>query len=171
MENQASMSKAKYYYILLVLATAFTAANCTGYLFASYYQLCADAFQLTASQMGTLMSMTDTLNTFGYILAGVVADVLKPKLCLTVGWIGMVVCAIFMMMMPGYNALIVLNLLMGVFGVLFTGVAIIRFASTFAPKEMQGRSLGWLYSLSGVTMLILGTITSRNVLPAAAECM
>lgn len=164
MEN-ATKGKMTLGWFLIVLncAAGMSAVLNTGWLFSSYYQLCADGFQLSAAQMGILLSITDGAGIIGYVVGGFLADALKPKACIVIGNVGMILFSLWCLTIPGYTAVVIICAGLVLFGIVFYWVAMIRYVGAFGPEELRGKAMGFLYGLSGGIMLIWGTLLSNEI--------
>lgn len=152
-------------WFLIVMNCAFgmSAVLNTGWLFSSYYQMCADGFQLSAAQMGVLLSITDGAGIIGYVVGGFLADALKPKACIVIGNAGMILFSLWCLTIPNYTSVVIICAGLVVFGIVFYWVAMIRYVGAFGPAELRGKAMGFLYGLSGAIMLIWGTLLSNEI--------
>lgn len=144
-------------------ACGWAAVMVIAYIFSHYYQLISTVCGFNDSQMGTLMSIVGTVAFVCYIIGGVVADVLRPKICLNITYIGMIVFALWACTLPGYGSWCIIAFFFAVFGILLYVSPMLKFLPTLGTREQEGRLFGLFYAESGVLSLIIGTIASRVI--------
>lgn len=168
MENKKEKLSVGWVLVILNMAFGMSATLNTGWLFSSYYQLCADACNLNAAQMGVLLSIIDGCGIIGYVVGGMLVDILKPKACIFIGSLGMILFSLWGMMIPDYPSLVIINTGLVVFGIVFYWTACVRYASSFGPRSMSGKASGLLFALSGAIMLVYGNIISAVIASVSA---
>ena len=144
-------------------ACGWAAVMVMAYIFSHYYQLISTVCGFNDSQMGTLMSIVGTVAFVCYLVGGVVADMIRPKICLNITYIGMVVFSLWACTLPGYGSWCVIAFFFAVFGILLYVSPMLKFIPTLGTREQQGRLFGLFYAESGILSLIIGTIASRVI--------
>lgn len=162
MANSKSLTLSQYFKIFSS-SCGWAAVLTVSYIFSHYYQLFEEASGFTDSQMGTLMSIVGAVGVFCYLFGGVIADMLRPKVCLNITYIGMIALSLICSTFPNYEIMCFVSFGFALCGILFFSTPMINFVITLGSRDQQGRILGLLYCLSGVISLAIGTIASQII--------
>lgn len=141
----------------------------TGWLFTSYYALAQEALSVSDAAMGILVSITEGMGIWGYVVSGPVADWLKPKLSMDIGTVLMIVGAALLVFLPSGRMAFISCIIMVSSGMVFYATAALNLVGIFGPAEAHGRALGYFYALQGLIMLVEGTIVSRMIASSSAS--
>lgn len=168
MEKSKPLTFSQYFKIFSS-SCGWAAVLTVSYIFSHYYQLFSQVYGFNDSQMGTLMSIVGTVGVFCYLFGGVVADMLRPKVCLNITYISMIILSLICTTSPSYTTMYFVAFGFVVCGILFFSTPMLRFIVTLGSREQQGRIFGLLYCMSGVLSLIIGTIASQIIAVSGAK--
>ena len=148
--------KLKSWVLLIFAGFGYQVLNGAAFLINSYYTLFANGFGLTNTQVGTCMTMVGVVTTIGYLFGGMLGDIFKTKTLMVVSHFGSAACLLFMITMPSYNVLLVVEFLLGFFaiGTYWGGMA--RFIKSLGPAELEGKLYGFFYGLCGFSGTVIG---------------
>lgn len=135
----------------------------TGWLFTSYYSLAQEALGVSDAAMGILVSITEGMGIWGYLVSGPIADWLKPKRSMDIGTVLMIVGAALLVALPSGRMAFISCIIMVSSGMVFYATAALNLVGIFGPAAAHGRALGYFYALQGLIMLVEGTIVSRMI--------
>lgn len=135
----------------------------TGWLFTSYYSLAQEALSVSDAAMGILVSITEGMGIWGYLVSGPIADWLKPKRSMDIGTVLMIVGAALLVALPSGRMAFISCIIMVSSGMVFYATAALNLVGIFGPAAAHGRALGYFYALQGLIMLVEGTIVSRMI--------
>lgn len=148
---------------IVVMAIGWVGILNTGWLFTSYYALAQEALGVSDAAMGILVSITEGMGIWGYLVSGPVADWLKPKLSMDIGTVLMIVGAALLVALPSGRMAFISCIIMVSSGMVFYATAALNLVGIFGPAAAHGRALGYFYALQGLIMLVEGTIISRMI--------
>ncbi len=141
----------------------------TGWLFTSYYSLAQEAFSVSDAAMGILVSITEGMGIWGYLVSGPIADWLKPKRSMDIGTVLMIVGAALLVTLPSGRVAFISCIIMVSSGMVFYATAALNLVGIFGPTAVHGRALGYFYALQGLIMLAEGTVVSRMIASYSAS--
>lgn len=141
----------------------------TGWLFTSYYALAQEALTVSDAAMGILVSITEGMGIWGYLVSGPIADWLKPKLSMDIGTVLMIIGAILLILLPSGRMAFISCIIMVSSGMVFYATAALNLVGIYGPAAAHGRALGYFYALQGLIMLVEGTIVSRMIASFSAS--
>ena len=158
--------KLKSWVLLIFAGFGYQVLNGAAFLINSYYTLFANGFGLTNTQVGTCMTMVGVVTTIGYLFGGMLGDIFKTKTLMVVSHFGSAACLLFMITMPSYNVLLVVEFLLGFFaiGTYWGGMA--RFIKSLGPAELEGKLYGFFYGLCGFSGTVIGLLVAWMVAQA-----
>lgn len=154
---------ARHMSFIVFMAIGWVGILNTGWLFTSYYALAQDALSVSDAAMGILVSITEGMGIWGYLVSGPVADWLKPKLSMDIGTVLMIVGAALLIMLPSGRMAFFSCIVMVSSGMVFYATAALNLVGIFGPAAAHGRALGYFYALQGLIMLVEGTIVSKMI--------
>lgn len=154
---------------IVVMAIGWVGILNTGWLFTSYYALAQEALGVSDAAMGILVSITEGMGIWGYLVSGPVADWLKPKLSMDIGTALMIVGAALLVVLPSGRMAFISCIVMVSSGMVFYATAALNLVGIFGPAAAHGRALGYFYALQGLIMLVEGTIISRMIATYSAQ--
>ena len=129
MEKSKPLTFSQYFKIFSS-SCGWAAVLTVSYIFSHYYQLFSQVYGFNDSQMGTLMSIVGTVGVFCYLFGGVVADMLRPKVCLNITYISMIILSLICTTSPSYTTMYFVAFGFAVCGILFFSTPMLRFIVT-----------------------------------------
>lgn len=158
--------KVRSWILLIFAGFGYQVLNGAAFLINSYYTLFANGLNLTNMQVGTCMTMVGIVTTIGYLFGGVLGDIFKTKTLMVVSHLGSAACLLFMLTMPSYHVLLVVEFLLGFFaiGTYWGGMA--RFIKSLGPVELEGKLYGFFYGLCGFSGTVIGLTVAWMVAQA-----
>ena len=111
------MNKGKRNIVLVVLSMIAGLVYLTPFLRFSFYDQMKDALQLTDLQFGTIGLTYGLFNVLGYLPSGFLAEKFSTKKLLIISNLGMCLVTLWYSTYPGYQSLVVIHALYGVFSV------------------------------------------------------
>lgn len=154
---------ARHMSFIVVMAIGWVGILNTGWLFTSYYALAQDALSVSDAAMGILVSITEGMGIWGYLVSGPVADWLKPKRSMDIGTVLMIIGVVLLVIMPSGRMAFLSCIIMVSSGMVFYATAALNLVGIFGPAAAHGRALGYFYALQGLIMLVEGTIISKMI--------
>jgi sugar phosphate permease len=126
------------------------------YMRQSYKLPMCRALGLSATELGAANSAFGFAAMASYVPGGVLADLVSPRVLLTLSLVVTALAGLFMATLPGYGALVTLHVLMGVSTIMTFWPALIRATRDLAPPEGQGRAFGILEGGRGLVETLVG---------------
>lgn len=133
----------------------YSAAMGLGYFNQTYYSLFQEGTGFSDVQIGTLVSIIGILATFGYLFGGVLSDIFKPKFLMCLSHFACGAIGIGMALLPGYNIMLILQVLISIFSIFTYWCAMSKFVRSLGTTKQEGRLYGFFYMGVGIA----GTLT------------
>lgn len=150
----------RQWWILIVESLGWSGVMVMGYFFNSYYALIQDVFAYTSLQMTDLMAITAAAGGVSYLLGGVLADVLKPKVSLSVAYLGLTACGAVILSHPSYPVMALVAVLLTVFGLGVFTPSMLRYVATLGSRAQSAKIYGYFYTLASVESLIVAPVSA-----------
>jgi len=128
------------------------------YLSYSYYDLMIEAFQITNTQMGMLMSIFGIVAMLGYFPGGWAADRISPKKLLTFSLLSGGAMGFAFLTFPSYPILIAIYAFWGFSTSVTFWAALMKATRQLGDSTEQGRLFGVLESGRGLLPILYGMI-------------
>lgn len=159
------MNKLSWKSIVLILVGGFgyQVLNGSAFLINSYYTLFANGLHLTNTQVGVCMTMVGIVTTVGYLFGGILGDIFPTRTLMLVSHGGCAACLVYMMTLPSYGQMIVLEFLLGFFAIGTYWGAMTRFIKSLGDKSMEGKLYGLFYGCCGLSGSVIGFIVAGIV--------
>ncbi len=158
------MNKRKKYLLIFLLTMSALCYNLP-YLSATFYTQFLEAFNLSNTQAGFLMTMFSLTATPGYLFGGLLADKFSPKKLLIISQLLTAVLGFAMSLVNGYAILIVCYLGFGVSTTFLHWSAFLKLIRAQADENEEGKVFGF-FELS---YAVVGAITSYGILAALSK--
>ena len=144
------MNKRKRNIVLVVLSMIAGLVYLTPFLRFSFYHQMREALELSHLQLGTIGLTYGLFNVLGYIPSGFLAEKFNTKKLLVLSTLGMCLVTLWYSTYPGYQSMIVIHALYGVFSVWTFWSPYLKAIRNLGPDEEQGRLFGMSEGLRGV---------------------
>ncbi len=128
------------------------------YLSYSYYDLMLEAFQITNTQMGILMSIYGIVAMFGYFPGGWAADRISPRKLLTFSLLTGGAAGFAFLTFPPYPILIAIYAFWGFSTSVTFWAALMKATRQLGDSNEQGRLFGALESGRGLLPILYGMV-------------
>lgn len=143
----------KKYYVIFVLTLSMI-VYFIPYIAIDYYNQFIEAYALTDSQLGSLMTYFGMTAVPGYFIGGWLADKFNPKKMVIASCVGTGLVAIAVAFVSSYEVLLVLHLLYGITGTVLNWGAYLKIIRMLGEDDEQGR----LYGVSDISYGLFGLI-------------
>lgn len=147
-------------YILVFLITLSTLCYNLPYLSSTFYTQFLEAFKLSNSQAGMLMTMFSLTATPGYLFGGMLADKFSPKKLLITSQILTAILGFAMTFINGYSVLFVCYLGFGISTTFIHWSAFLKLVKAQADENEEGKIFGFFE----LCYALIGAITSYGIL-------
>lgn len=114
------------------------------YLANTFYEQFLEAYHLTNTQAGFLLTMFGLTATPGYIIGGIIADRVRAKLLLLLSLFSSCALAVAMAFVTGYAPLLIIFGLFGVTIPMLQWSAYLKMVRAQGSEDQQGRIFSWL---------------------------
>ncbi|MCI8638231.1 MAG: MFS transporter [Coprococcus sp.] len=163
--NEKAMAKLspKQWLLIVGVACSFAGTVGIGYFFTYYYQLGLEAFGFNDSQLGAIISAFSSCAVVCYLLGGPLADKVPSHLLIHASNLGCSILGIAVCTIPGFSAMRMIYLALGVVGVLFTSGSWMKVLVRIGTREQEGRVFGYYYMLIGIVSISTGLISSAII--------
>lgn len=163
MDKQKQKLTALQYIKILCIAGGFATGLGIGFIWSGYYSMFQATFSFTDAQMGIVISCAGSAALISYLVGGIVADLLRPKVMLTICYVSEILLAIVLTTVPAFSVVCVIAVLCGIVttGGFFS--CSIKMLISFGTREQEGRIFGAYYGMVGVLSLLVGMIGSAIV--------
>lgn len=150
--------------ILIILAAGCGLIYQLPYLRYSYYDSMITAFNVTNTQLGTLMTAYGLGSLVCYLIGGVLADKIASKYLLSLGQILTGAAGLYFATFPSYHMALVISLFWAFSTSLIFWPACINFIRTLGNDKEQGRLYGLFEGSRGIicTVIGLGIVAAFN---------
>lgn len=158
--------------IFIVISAAVGLCMQMPYLRNAYYDQMMAALAITDGQMGILASTLGMACTICYPISGFVADRFGTKPLLCVSLFGTAACTLAYGFISNFYALVVLQVLFGVFTTVTLWSAYLAAIRGLGDESIQGKLYGWSEATRGLTQTLMGfvfiAIMAAAATPAAS---
>ncbi|MBQ6622705.1 MAG: MFS transporter [Mogibacterium sp.] len=152
-------------YLLIFLLTMSALCYNLPYLSATFYTQFLEAFNLSNTEAGFLMTMFSLTATPGYLFGGMLADKFSPKKLLIISQLLTAVLGFAMSLLNGYTVLLVCYLGFGISTTFIHWSAFLKLIRAQADKDEEGKVFGFFE----MSYAIVGAITSYGILAALSK--
>jgi len=128
------------------------------YIFEVFYIPTQQAFGLSKTQLGVLLSVFGGISMITYFLGGWLADRVSPRKLISSAMLVTGVIGLYYATFPGFEMLLVIHVIWALSISLVFWNAMIKATRDWAPSEEQGRAFGFLEGGRGVVEVIPTTI-------------
>ena len=119
--------------------------------FRSYvYDAYLATYNLTNTQMGTFGSIFGVMGACSYLFGGVVADLVKPRMLMSVSLILTGLAGILHLFNPSYGMLIVIYLVWGFTSLFAFWPSLLKSLRAIANEREQSKAYGFMDGLRGI---------------------
>lgn len=139
-----------------------------GYFFGSYYALIQDVFSYTPEEIANLYAIANATGAVASILGGFLADALKPKVNLSIAYLGLCALGAVVLTRPGYGVMMIAGIGLTFFGVGMFTPAMLRYISSLGNREQNAKIYGYFYMLAAAESLIIAPI-SANIIDSSGS--
>ncbi|WP_425755249.1 MFS transporter [Ihubacter sp. rT4E-8] len=153
---------AKKRYVLIFLLTLSCLCYNLPYLSSTFYTQFLEAFSLSNTQAGLLLSMFSLTATPGYLFGGMLADRFSPKKLIIISQLMTAACGFAMSFISGYTILLVCYLGFGISTTFIHWSAFLKLIRAQAGENEEGKIFGFFE----MCYAIAGAITSYGILAA-----
>ena len=158
------MSKWKKYLIIFLLTCSALCYNLP-YLSSTFYTQFLEAFQLSNTQAGVLMTMFSLTATPGYLFGGLLADKFSPKKLIIISQLMTAALGFSMSFISGYTVLMVCYFGFGISTTFIHWSAFLKLIRAQAGENDQGKIFGFFEFCYAA----VGAITSYGILAALGK--
>ena len=130
------------------------------YLSNTFYEQFIEAYGLTNTQLGFLLTMFGLTATPGYIIGGIVADKVRAKLLLLLSLFTSSALAVVMVFVSGYTPLLIIYALFGITIPMLQWASYLKMIRAQGSDDQQGR----IFSLLEIFGAIIPAIGSYGIL-------
>jgi len=155
------MSDKKKYFTIFLLAVSCLCYNLP-YLSSSFYTQFLEAFELTNTQAGLLLSMFSLTATPGYLFGGLLADKFSPKKLVTLSSFLTAALGVVLILMNSFTGMLICYLGFGLTTTFMNWSAVMKLIRAQADSNSEGKVFGF-FELS---YAIIGAVTSYGILAA-----
>lgn len=153
-----ALDKKKRNIVLTILSMIAGIMYLTPLLRFSFYDQMLSALNVTDIQLGTIGATYGILNVASYVPSGILAEKVNTKLLLIISCVAMAIITLWYATFPGYEALIIIHALYGVFSVGTFWSPYLKAIRNLGTEKEQGRLFGISEGLRGVGQTIVAFI-------------
>lgn len=124
----------------------------------SFYDQMLATLNVTDIQLGTIGATYGILNVASYVPSGILAEKVNTKLLLIISCIAMCLITIWYATFPGYQSLIIIHALYGIFSVGTFWSPYLKAVRNLGSEKEQGRLFGISEGLRGVGQTIVAFV-------------
>ena len=147
-------------YVMIFFLTLTTLCYSLPYLSSSFYTQFLEAFSLSNTQAGFLMSMFSLTATPGYLFGGIIADKFSPKKVIMLSQLLTAALGYAMCLIQGYSILLVCYLGFGISTTFLHWSAYLKLVRAQANENEEGKIFGFFETCAAV----VGAVTSYGIL-------
>lgn len=149
-------------YLLIFLLTLSALCYNLPYLSSTFYTQFLEAFSLSNTQAGLLLTMFSLTATPGYLFGGMLADKFSPKKLIIISQLMTAVLGFAMSFVNGYTVLLICYLGFGISTTFIHWSAFLKLARAQAGENEEGKIFGFFE----MCYALAGAITSYGILAA-----
>lgn len=161
-KSKSKLSTSQWIF-LIILSLGWSGVMVMAYFFTSYYSLIQNVFGYTDMEIADLAALQSLIGAFGYLAGGIVADNIKPKVSMTIGYVGLLACGVAAVMRSSYGIMQIVAVCVSAFGLAMYTVPTMRYVSTLGSREQEATLYGWFYGLAAAESLIIAPIASKII--------
>ncbi|XCP83789.1 MFS transporter [Roseburia hominis] len=149
-------NKITYKQILMVFCESlgWAGVNVMGYVFSNYYSLIQGAFGYETIQIANLNTIMAGASAICYFFGGFFADIFKPKINMTIGYLGLTACGATMLALPGYNIMKLVAVLVSFFGLGFYIPCALKYIAAMGNRNQQSKLYGYFYMFAAIESML-----------------
>ena len=147
-------------YVMIFFLTLTTLCYSLPYLSSSFYTQFLEAFSLSNTQAGFLMSMFSLTATPGYLFGGIIADKFSSKKVIMLSQLLTAALGYAMCLIQGYSILLVCYLGFGISTTFLHWSAYLKLVRAQANENEEGKIFGFFETCAAV----VGAVTSYGIL-------
>ena len=168
MESKKNSLDGRQWTMLILESLGWSGVMVMGYFFTSYYALIQNVFSYTDMEIADLAALMSLVGAFAYLFGGFIADIVKPTICLTVTYVGLLACGVLIFLRPDYPVMQMVAVLVSVFGLGTFVSPMLKFVATLGTREQSPTLYGYFYMLAAAESLIIAPIASKVINSSSA---
>ena len=153
----------KQWLFLIILSLGWSGVMVMGYFYTSYYALIQNVFEFSDMEIANLAATQSFVGAISYLIGGIIADNIKPKISVTVAYAGLILCGGLAVLRSSYGIMQLVAVGVSFFGLALFCVPMMRYIATLGTREQEGSLYGWFYSLSALESLLIAPIASMII--------
>ena len=135
---------------LVILTTAGSLIYGLPYFRSYYYDAYLEVYHLTNTQMGTFGSIFGVLGAISYLFGGIVADMISPRMIMSVSLIRTGAAGLLHLTNPSYGILVLIYLIWGFTSLFAFWPALLKGLRGLAAENEQSKAFGFMEGGRGI---------------------
>lgn len=135
---------------LIILTTAGSLIYGLPYFRSYYYDAYLEVYHLTNTQMGTFGSIFGVLGAISYLFGGIVADMISPRMIMSVSLILTGAAGLLHLTNPSYGILVLIYLIWGFTSLFAFWSALLKGLRGLAAENEQSKAFGFMEGGRGI---------------------
>lgn len=135
---------------LIILTTAGSLIYGLPYFRSYYYDAYLEVYHLTNTQMGTFGSIFGVLGAISYLFGGIVADMISPRMIMSVSLILTGAAGLLHLTNPSYGMLVLIYLIWGFTSLFAFWPALLKGLRGLAAENEQSKAFGFMEGGRGI---------------------
>ncbi len=135
---------------LIILTTAGSLIYGLPYFRSYYYDAYLEVYHLTNTQMGTFGSIFGVLGAISYLFGGIVADMISPRMIMSVSLILTGAAGLLHLTNPSYGILVLIYLIWGFTSLFAFWPALLKGLRGLAAENEQSKAFGFMEGGRGI---------------------
>lgn len=144
---------------LIILTTAGSLIYGLPYFRSYYYDAYLEVYHLTNTQMGTFGSIFGVLGAISYLFGGIVADMISPRMIMSVSLILTGAAGLLHLTNPSYGMLVLIYLIWGFTSLFAFWPALLKGLRGLAAENEQSKAFGFMEGGRGIVNALHLAIT------------
>lgn len=144
---------------LIILTTAGSLIYGLPYFRSYYYDAYLEVYHLTNTQMGTFGSIFGVLGAISYLFGGIVADMISPRMIMSVSLILTGAAGLLPLTNPSYGILVLIYLIWGFTSLFAFWPALLKGLRGLAAENEQSKAFGFMEGGRGIVNALHLAIT------------
>ncbi len=144
---------------LVILTTAGSLIYGLPYFRSYYYDAYLEVYHLTNTQMGTFGSIFGVLGAISYLFGGIVADMISPRMIMSVSLILTGAAGLLHLTNPSYGILVLIYLIWGFTSLFAFWPALLKGLRGLAAENEQSKAFGFMEGGRGIVNALHLAIT------------
>lgn len=144
---------------LIILTTAGSLIYGLPYFRSYYYDAYLEVYHLTNTQMGTFGSIFGVLGAISYLFGGIVADMISPRIIMSVSLILTGAAGLLHLTNPSYGMLVLIYLIWGFTSLFAFWPALLKGLRGLAAENEQSKAFGFMEGGRGIVNALHLAIT------------